>query len=421
MNSDVVIKVQNLTKIFKLYDRPKHRLLESLHPLRKKYHREHVALDNLSFEIRRGESVGILGKNGAGKSTLLKILTGVLTPTSGEVQIHGKIAALLELGAGFNPDLSGYDNIFFQGAILGYNQEEMQSKIREIIDFADIGRFIYQPVKTYSSGMFARLAFSIAINVDPDILIVDEALAVGDIFFQSKCYERIRRFLTKDKVVIFVAHDYEAVRTLTKRGFLLNNGKLLVDGDSKDVIFQYRAIEHQTDRIDEVNAQVNSAVKQFGDFDCVVTRISTAKSDNSPSSIFYPGDCLKITVECEVLKEISHLCVGLRIRNREGIKVYSGGTLNVDVARGNHDLWERKFKPRDRFTVEFSSECNFAASLYEIQAYIVEENIPFYEAQRIVYWRDEACFFEVKHNKDEIFFGGIFNIAPEYFIITESK
>ena len=190
MNKNTAIKVTNLSKVYKLYDKPADRLKESLHPLKKKYHKEFYALNDVSFEIKKGETVGIIGKNGAGKSTLLKIITGVLTPSGGHVHVNGRIASLLELGAGFNPEYTGVENIYLQGTLMGYTKEEMESKIQAILDFADIGDFVYQPVKSYSSGMFARLAFAVAINVEPDILIVDEALSVGDVFFQNKCFKK---------------------------------------------------------------------------------------------------------------------------------------------------------------------------------------------------------------------------------------
>jgi len=187
MSNDIAIKAENLTKTYRLYDSNLDRLKESLHPLRRKYHHEFNALHDFNFEVKKGETVGIIGKNGSGKSTLLKIITGVLTPTSGSVTVNGRISALLELGAGFNPELTGIENVYFNGTLMGYSKEEMHAKLDDILGFADIGEFVRQPVKSYSSGMFVRLAFAVAINIDPDILIVDEALAVGDIFFQQKC------------------------------------------------------------------------------------------------------------------------------------------------------------------------------------------------------------------------------------------
>ena len=187
---DIAIKIKDLTKCYKIYNKPSDRLKESLDPFRKKYHRDFFALNNVCFNVKRGETVGIIGKNGSGKSTLLKLITGVLTPTDGNIIVNGKISALLELGAGFNPEFTGIENIYMNGTIMGFSKVEMDKKLQDIIDFADIGDFINQPVKMYSSGMFARLAFAVAINIEPDILIVDEALSVGDVFFQNKCFKK---------------------------------------------------------------------------------------------------------------------------------------------------------------------------------------------------------------------------------------
>ena len=197
----IAVRIQHLTKTYKLYDRSIDRLKESLHPLRRRYHRDFHALKDVSFEIGKGETFGIIGRNGSGKSTLLKIIAGVLTPSAGHLEVRGKVSALLELGIGFNPDLTGRENIYFSGTIMGFSREEMDEKVDDILAFADIGDFINQPVKTYSSGMFVRLAFAMATNVDPDILIIDEALSVGDIFFQTKCYKKFDRFGERHSVL----------------------------------------------------------------------------------------------------------------------------------------------------------------------------------------------------------------------------
>jgi len=189
--SEPVIRVSNISKVYKLYDNPVSRLKESLHPFKKKYHRDFYALNDVTFEVKRGESIGIIGKNGSGKSTLLKILTGVLTPTFGSVTVNGKVSSLLELGAGFNPEMTGVENVYFNGTVLGFSKHEMDAKLNDILSFADIGNFVNQPIKTYSSGMLVRLSFAAAINIDPDILVIDEALAVGDFFFRQKCYKML--------------------------------------------------------------------------------------------------------------------------------------------------------------------------------------------------------------------------------------
>lgn len=238
---DIVVKITKINKIYRLYSKPVDRLKESLSLTKKKYCREHFALNEISLEVKKGEAVGIIGTNGSGKSTLLKILTGVLNPTSGEIEIKGKISALLELGAGFNMEYTGIENIYLNGAISGYTKEEMNNKIPSIVKFADIGEFINQPVKTYSSGMFVRLAFAVAINVDPDILIVDEALSVGDNIFQAKCYRKFQELKEKGKTIILVTHDVDSVRKFCDRCIWIEKGHLKEDGDVKEITSKYMA------------------------------------------------------------------------------------------------------------------------------------------------------------------------------------
>lgn len=233
------ISVHNLSKIYKLYDDPVDRLKESLNPFRKKYHRDFYALKDVSFDIKKGETVGIVGKNGSGKSTLLKILTGVLTPSSGTVAVNGKVSALLELGAGFNPELTGLENVYFSGTIMGYTKEEMDAKRDDILSFADIGDFVYQPVKIYSSGMYVRLAFAVATAIDPEILIVDEALSVGDAKFQSKSFARMESFKKNGKSIIVVSHDLNTIKYLCRRALYIDNGVITADGESKYVTDLY--------------------------------------------------------------------------------------------------------------------------------------------------------------------------------------
>lgn len=240
MNDDIVIKAEGLTKIYKIYEKDIDRLKEAFHPFHKRYSRDFYALRDLNFEIRRGENIGLVGKNGAGKSTLLKIITGVLTPTGGKLEVHGRIASLLELGAGFNPDMTGIENIYMNGLLMGQTKETTDKKIDEIIAFADIGEFIHQPIKTYSSGMAARLAFAVNAFVEPDILIVDEALSVGDAFFQSKCIDRMKKMIDGGTTVLFVSHDTAAVKNLCQRAFLIQSGKIIMDSSAKEVIETYR-------------------------------------------------------------------------------------------------------------------------------------------------------------------------------------
>ncbi|MBQ9487954.1 MAG: ABC transporter ATP-binding protein [Selenomonadaceae bacterium] len=238
--NDIVIKAEHLSKIYKIYENDIDRLKETFHPFHKRYSKDFFALQDVSFEIRRGENVGLVGKNGAGKSTLLKMITGVLTPSGGTLQVNGRIASLLELGAGFNPDMTGIENIYMNGLLMGQSRDEMNDKIDDIVAFADIDDFVKQPVKTYSSGMFARLAFAVNAFLEPDILIIDEALSVGDSFFQSKCMDKMRKMIESGVTVLFVSHDTYAVKNLCERAFYLHAGKLIMDAPAKDVIEVYR-------------------------------------------------------------------------------------------------------------------------------------------------------------------------------------
>ena len=239
---EIAIAVDHISKVYKLYDKPMDRMVEALGLTKKKKYREHFALSDVSFQVKKGECVGIIGTNGSGKSTILKIITGVLNPTGGTLTVNGRIQALLELGAGFNMEYTGIENIYMNGTMMGYSRKEMDEKLQDILDFADIGDYVKQPVKTYSSGMFVRLAFSVAINIDPEILIVDEALSVGDVFFQAKCYHKFEEFKKMGKTIIFVSHDLSSVSKYCDRVVLLNQGVKLGEGSPKEMIDDYKRV-----------------------------------------------------------------------------------------------------------------------------------------------------------------------------------
>ncbi|HUU41817.1 MAG TPA: ABC transporter ATP-binding protein, partial [Desulfatiglandales bacterium] len=239
MPEDLAIRIQNLTKTYRLYDSHADRVKEAFHPFRKKYYRTFNALTDVSFDVKRGETLGIIGRNGSGKSTLLQIICGTLQPTSGSIEVRGRVSALLELGAGFNPEFTGRQNLYINGAILGLKREEIESRFDDIAAFADIGDFIDQPVKTYSSGMYVRLAFAIAISVDPDILAVDEALAVGDIYYQHKCMHRMKELIQKGTTIVFVSHDMGSIKSLCKEAILLDNGLISKKGEAEEVVNEY--------------------------------------------------------------------------------------------------------------------------------------------------------------------------------------
>ena len=239
---NLAIQVEDVTKIYRLYEKPIDRLKETVSVTHKNYHRDFYALNGISFQVKKGETVGIIGTNGSGKSTILKIITGVLTPTTGKVKVNGKISALLELGAGFNMDYTGIENVYMNGTMMGYTRKEMDAKLQDILDFAEIGDFVYQPVKTYSSGMFVRLAFALAINVEPEILIVDEALSVGDVFFQSKCYRRMEEIRKSGTTILMVTHDMGSIIKYCDRVVLLNRGEFIAEGKPGRVVDMYKKI-----------------------------------------------------------------------------------------------------------------------------------------------------------------------------------
>ena len=254
--SSEAIKLEHITKVYKLYNRNRDRLKDSLGLTKKKCYTEHFALRDVSMEIHQGETVGIIGVNGSGKSTILKIITGVLSPTSGTMEINGRISALLELGAGFNMEYTGLENVYLNGTMLGFSEEEINDRLQAILDFADIGEFIHQPVKTYSSGMFVRLAFAVAINIDPEILIVDEALSVGDVFFQAKCYRKMEEIKQRGTTILMVTHDMGSIIKYCDKVVLLNKGEFIAEGEPGHMVDLYKKI--LANQLDSLNEELES-------------------------------------------------------------------------------------------------------------------------------------------------------------------
>ncbi len=240
--SEYAINVEHISKRYRLYRGKADRLKDALHLSRKKSYEEFYALSDVNFSVKKGETVGLIGTNGAGKSTLLKLLTGVLTPSEGQIEVNGKVSALLELGAGFNSEYTGLENIYFNGTLMGYTREQMEKKVPEILDFAGIGDYIYQPVKTYSSGMFARLAFALAINVEPDILVVDEALSVGDIYFQSRCFKKMDDIKRGGTTILLVTHDMSSVIKYCDKVVVMNHGRVVREGSPRQMVDIYKKI-----------------------------------------------------------------------------------------------------------------------------------------------------------------------------------
>lgn len=351
--NNIAIKVSHLTKVYKLYDKPIDRLKESLHPFKKSYHKDFYALNDVSFEIKKGETVGIIGKNGAGKSTLLKIITGVLTPSNGHVHVNGRIASLLELGAGFNPEYTGIENIYLQGTLMGYSHSEMETKIDEILSFADIGDFVHQPVKMYSSGMFARLAFAVAINVDPDILIVDEALSVGDFAFQAKCFQRFQDFQKVGKTILFVSHSTQQIIQYCNKAILIHNGNMIkYSDDVKQTTYDYEvlirkhddvvspeSLENKEDFIEEEfdfditpNKEVNE--HRFGTHEAIFRKITLSHNKDALSSdaIFTAGKKVYLRFYIMAKRDFSSIVIGTSIKNKDGITIWGDNTISTIIS-----------------------------------------------------------------------------------------
>ena len=349
MDSNIAIKVKNLTKIYHLYDKPQDRLKEALNPFKKSYHHDFYSVNDVSFEIKKGETVGIIGKNGAGKSTLLKMITGVLTQTSGSIETSGKIASLLELGAGFNPEMAGLENIYLNGTLMGFSKEEMDSKIDAILEFADIGEFIYQPVKMYSSGMFARLAFAVAINVDPDILIVDEVLSVGDIRFQQKSIRKMKDFIEQGKTILFVTHDMGTVSNFCTKVMWLSDGELQLYGETEGIIEKYLSnmvygLEtSKITKVDELSpVQQNnieweclSGCNSFGEKGTLITNVALYfNKENKKVAQLNGGETLSLYVKLNVLKTLYDPIIGINILDRYMNIIYSLNSLIDKVTLG---------------------------------------------------------------------------------------
>lgn len=304
---DTMIEIEHLQKMYYLYDKPIDRLKEVLHPRRKSYHRAFYALKDISLTIKRGESVGIVGVNGSGKSTLLKIITGVLNPTEGKVETYGKVAALLELGAGFNPEYTGRENIYLNGTMMGYSEEEMAQRVQPIIDFADIGDFIDQPVKTYSSGMFARLAFAVAINVSPDILIVDEALAVGDTRFQVKCIDKMMELKRSGTTILFVTHAIEQIKRFCTRAIWIRDGIIYKDGEASQIVDLYdnymRFGKTGLDEEGEISVKAGNSEEEINDTEQRADMLAMIHSVSINKQMLHTFEELKVSVNYEILDD----------------------------------------------------------------------------------------------------------------------
>ena len=347
----IAIQVKDLEKIYKLYDKPSDRIKEALGFGRGKRHKEHHALKGVNLTIYQGETVGIIGTNGSGKSTILKIITGVLNPTRGDVTVNGRISALLELGAGFNMEYNGIENIYLNGTMIGFSEKEISEKLNDILEFADIGEYVHQPVKTYSSGMFVRLAFAVAINIEPEILIVDEALSVGDVFFQAKCYHKFEEFKQMGKTIVFVSHDLSSISKYCDRVVLLNQGVKLGEGAPKEMIDRYKQVlvgqypmeESGTESLLEdeqlrraaakgsgtadMALNVNPEVLEYGSKKAVITEYYIADDGERKTAAIIKGDRFHIHMKVNIIEDIEAPVFAFTIKNVKGTEITGTNTM----------------------------------------------------------------------------------------------
>jgi len=446
-SDDLAIRAQNLGKCYQLYAKPHHRLLQSLFRGRRQFFQEFWALRDISLELHRGESLGVLGRNGAGKSTLLQLLSGVLPPTTGSLEVKGRVAALLELGSGFNPEFTGRENAYLNGTILGLTKEEMDAAMPEIKRFAGVGAFFDQPVKLYSSGMMVRVAFAVQVQLKPDILIVDEALAVGDAIFRKRCYQRIRDLIDQGTSLIYVTHDAEGVRMFTQKAILLDQGRLVTTGDSKSVltVYQQMILEEEKEYLKSyINDQLsaisfgearpetsshNGATpehkgNEFGTFEAVISKVEIQDSMGRATNLIVTGDPLHIIISFTVHTDLDTLIIGLRIRNQEGVKCYSWGTLSQDIRlESSHEqarFWGKRFKAGCNYKVELkTAACILGAGFYEVESVLTKRaSANLLESETVVHWLHEASFFSVRRDRMENNFGGICDLRMQAALLS---
>ena len=416
--SDIAIKVDHVSKLYKLYDKPSDRFKEALGLTKEKKYKEHFALSDVYFEVKKGETVGIIGTNGAGKSTILKIITGVLNPTSGKVDVSGRISALLELGAGFNMEYTGIENIYLNGTMMGYTREEVDAKVQTILDFADIGDFVYQPVKTYSSGMFVRLAFAVAINIDPEILIVDEALSVGDVFFQAKCYHKFDEFKEAGKTILFVSHDLGSIAKYCDRVVLLNKGKKMAEGEPKEIIDLYKQVlvsqaenreleEEQPTVSDSTDTQdtareghwkdtlmLNPNVLEYGDKEAEIIDFAIIDDKNRITNNIQKNTDFRIRMKVKFHKDIEDPIFAFTIKDLQGTEVTGTNTMYEKTDIGLVKAGEEK-------VIEFSQNMNLQGRNYLLSFGCVG----YHENDFVVYNRlYDVCNINVISDKNTVGF-----------------
>ncbi len=389
-----MICVQNLTKTFKYYRSPADRLREII--FRKPRHRVHTALRGISFCLEAGRTLGVIGQNGSGKSTLLKILAGVLLPDSGTIDIKGRVTGLLELGTGFNAELSGLENIRLNGTLLGMSRSEIEDRKDAIIAFSELGSFIHEPIKTYSSGMVMRLAFSIAIHADPDVFLVDEALAVGDAYFQQKCMRRIRDFRQAGGSILFVSHDLNAVKTLCDEAILLDDGHVVERGEPEQVVNVYNFMLAQKGAVDEVRlCERNGSSQSYGNLKVRVTGVRLKDEWGQETEAFSSGRPCSVEVMLEALERVDDVTVGILFRDRFGQDIFGTNTFHlqrpISLQAGERVLVRFDFK-----------EFNIGAGKYTLTVAVHSDAV---HVHSCYHWIDKVKSFEVTAGYGFLFIG----------------
>ncbi|WP_456471417.1 ABC transporter ATP-binding protein [Caminibacter sp.] len=394
------LEVKNLTKIYKLYKKPSHRLIEIF--FKKNMHKKFYANKNITFSLKKGETLGIIGLNGAGKSTLLKQIAGIISPSSGEIKKYGRITALLELGTGFNFELSGRENIYLNGMLIGMSKSEIDKKVDAIIDFSELNEFIEEPLKNYSSGMIMRLAFSIAIFSEPDILIVDEALSVGDAHFSAKSFNAIKKLKEKASSIIFVSHDLNALKILCDRVILLNKGEIVQQGEPEDVINKYN---YYIAKMNDKEGIIIESNKEFGSMDVEITGINIYGKE-SKSSVISSGEEGIIEIGIKANKNIENKTVGILIRDKFGQDIFGTNTFYY-----NKPL---SLKKGEKALVTFNMPFNIGIGNYTLTVAVHSDER---HNNECLIWKDKAAEFEIAGIKGEMF-TGICKLSPSIEIKT---
>lgn len=392
-----ILEVKNITKIYKVYKSNLDRLKEIF--FNKSYHKEYISNDNISFDLYEGETLGIIGVNGAGKSTILKQIVGVIAPTSGDILKHGRVTALLELGTGFNSELTGYENIYLNGTLIGMSNKEIDSKLEEIINFSELGAYIYEPIKTYSSGMTMRLAFSIAIFSQPQILIVDEALSVGDAHFSAKCTKALKERKEQKMSIIYVSHDLNSLKLLCDRIILLDKGKIVQEGNPEDVINYYNFLIAKLNDGDN-DLKISNETNSFGTFDVEIKKISICKND-SQMNTFVTGDEVEIKIEIFSNIDIEDLTIGIHIRDKFSQDIYGTNTFYQ-----NKKITLEKNKS---YVCIYKLELNIGVGKYTLGSALHTSD---WHTDLCYHWFDNAVNFEVMGTRENLFIG-LCRLNPE--------